>query len=66
VVRKIPKKTIMFWLGMMIVFLLTFMLGYLGLKTGTGILNIMPVTAENFSIMFLSVLGMFKSIYEIF
>lgn len=66
VVVNIPKKTIMFWLGLQIVFLIVFVITFISIKSQQGVLGIMPYEAEDYSVMFLSVLGMIKCLYEIF
>ena len=57
------KKTL-FWLGLLIVFFIIFLLSYISLQQGRGMLNIMPTNIENKIIMGFSVLGMIKALYE--
>jgi len=55
----------MFWMGAMTAFAIVFLLAYLALRTGYGILNIMPPVAENMIVMVFSVLGVAKSVLEL-
>jgi len=66
VVLTIPKKTILFWLGLQIVFLIVFVIAFISLNIKQGVLGIMPYQAEDYSIMFLCVIAMLKCLYEIF
>jgi hypothetical protein len=59
------KHTLTFWLVLLGIFLLIFLMGYVSLKSGTGIVNIMPPSAEAWSFMILSAIGVFKSFAEI-
>jgi hypothetical protein len=58
-----PEK-ILFWLGMMLVFFIIFLLSFVSMGQGTGILGIMPYRYEDPVVMGFSVLGIVKSIYE--
>ncbi len=57
-------EKILFWIGMMLIFFITFLLAFISLGQGAGILGIMPYRFEDPIVMGFSVLGMIKSIYE--
>lgn len=57
-------KETLFWLGLLIVFFIVFLLSYINFKQGIGMLNIMPIKIENKIIMGFSVVGILKSLYE--
>jgi hypothetical protein len=57
------KKTLLL-LGLMNLFLIIFLLGFINIQQGVGMLNIMPAKIENQIIMGFCVLGILKSIFE--
>jgi len=59
------KTETLFWLGALIVFFLIFVYAYISYRLGTGVIDIMPPKTEDAIVMGFSVLGIFKSIYEI-
>ena len=60
------KHKVLFWLVMINVYLVFFLAAYISLKLDVGLLHIMPPVKENFIIMAFCVLGLFKSIFEIY
>jgi hypothetical protein len=61
----VHKHTIRFWLILLVIFLVIFLLSYVSLKTGSGMINIMPYQAEDYSFMLLSLIGILKSVFEL-
>jgi len=55
----------LFWMGMMLLFMIIFLLAYVSMKLNAGLLNIMPVTFENPVIMVFSILGILRSLQGI-
>jgi hypothetical protein len=61
----VHKHTIRFWLILLVIFLVIFLLSFASLKTGSGMINIMPPEAEDYSFMLLSLIGIIKAVYEL-
>jgi len=49
----------------MFVFVIVFLISYISLKQGVGVLDIMPYRIEDMIVMGFSVLGVFKSVVEV-
>jgi hypothetical protein len=59
------KHVLRFWLIVIAVFLLVFLYSFVSLKSGSGVIDIMPYQAEDWSMMALSIVGIFSSLFHI-